>query len=243
MTDNKYRPIICPQCGTPIASPTAGCIICQPLPPATANGYRLCLMCGHLRHLTAATCPHCGDTGDVNRPTKTWWGTPPDYSTVPTDFLHLFAGFCLGEASIGIVKNTSGPYPGVDVRTSVGLRDDDAPVLRLAHQFFPGSALYAKRFVQSHHAGWHSQLFWNLNGVARNLAFLPLIELYGASLPCKKLGDVRLVLQYLRWRISRPLRLSADDWVMIDDYIARLQTQRQYQEPTAVATTRDDASA
>jgi hypothetical protein len=233
MPQVKHRPVACPTCGTPLPNPTARCVVCAPLPPSRPNGYQLCPACWHLRPASATVCPHCqaGVAADVSP--KRWWGTPPDYSAVPEDFLRVFAGFFLGEGTVVILSSTNADGEHLGIRASIGLRDDDAPVLKMAHNWFPGSSLYRKGHLANAGANWKPQLFWNLNGLARNLAFLPLMQLYGSVLPCKKHKDIENGLAYIRWRISRPLRFTPDDWAVAHEFVDRLREERRYREGEA----------
>ena len=60
--------------------------------------------------------------------------------------------------------------------------------------------------------------------------FLQLLEHYGQVLPAKKLADVRMAIQYIRWRIARPLRLTANEHKTVQEYASRLKQTRKFKE-------------
>jgi predicted RNA-binding Zn-ribbon protein involved in translation (DUF1610 family) len=231
MTERVSYAAIC-QCGRPMAEGSKHCAICSSAQPWARSQHKPCPNCGnpmdHRAKLCRA-CTHDARQRHVQEPAEvlSWWGTVPDYSAIPADFLDAFAGLFLAEGYVGI----GGGKSETTVVSTIKLRADDAAVLHLAQSMFGGTliAVAGRTTPQGYQCA--PQVHWYLQGMGRNLLFLKLMEKHGAVLPAKKHNDIRLVIEYIEWRIARPRRLTDENRAAMAQYHERLIRGRQYTKP------------
>jgi predicted RNA-binding Zn-ribbon protein involved in translation (DUF1610 family) len=228
MSEFKYHAIPCPNCGNLMDARSKRCAVCSSAQTDSKGRHVPCPGCGNPmtpRAKLCRACTHRARERQVEPLTRTWWGVIPDYSAIPADFLYTFTGFFTAEGHVAISVGKS----QTTVVSAMGLRRDDAAVLQLAQQTFGGSFRYA---LAPHNASGYvsqPQAFWYLQGLGKNLIFLSLLLKYSAAFSAKKRRDAEIVLEYIRWRMARPQRLTPEDRVVMAAYGERLKQSRQYQ--------------
>jgi len=212
MSGFKYHFSLC-ECGRPKKDTSKRCSVCSSAHPSEKfqKAYDLCPSCGGPKSKRSRFCRHCAHPDHLGEDfsKRPWYGSAPDYSGVPENYLCAFAGFLMGEGCIAM-----GQDPNWAPRIDIGIHIDDIGVLELAQSYFGGSIhRFSKRPLAS----------WRLQSLLPVRELLLRVRPYASLLSAIKINDIDIALGYIEWRLSRPHHLGPSDRQVQLEWKARLK--------------------
>ena len=143
-----------------------------------------------------------------------------DLSEIGRDWLMTFVGIFMAD---GYISTTKCRGRTVGVIASMNLRADDKPLLDVIASKL-GGKVYRREVKRG-----HPIVCWNIGGLQRMRLFCQL--LLGCPLPAKKLRDVRAVLDFIEWRLTKGFRLTDEEKREALRYHERVKSMRIFKEP------------
>lgn len=216
----------CPKCGSPKLAKSVICSNCYAantaLRRAKGHLYEPCPKCGQDKDVRAKTCRRCYGIRSTKHPNPRNFAPRPNLGIVTQEWLLEFRGFFLGEGTAGLnfCKGSTNGLHSVTVELTVTQRADNLPYIQEIANHMGGNVRLAKE------KGKNQMCYWHLSGLDNCLTVLEL--LYDPTNLHRKMEDIALCIEFIKWRKAQPLRLTPETRATAKDYVYRLRSIRDF---------------
>lgn len=214
---------VCPSCGGHKVAASKVCLKCYYSSTFPRRVKEPCPQCGRPKLKEAQLCMSCRRQRndlpelpgkDVQRQSL----KSPDWDHITPQFLHQFLGLFLGEGCMRFKMNKIGT---ISLSMQIKLRADDLPALEYIQKYLGGSTAVNNRASNR----GNPEARWNLAKQSDIQDLLIALEPL-LLIPMKKTQELRLALEYIRWREVQPYH--GLDRNVCHQYHERLMELRRY---------------
>lgn len=212
----SYTVVTCPICGGEMNSRSKRCKRCTGSKTAKSRPDQIdtCPICGGLKTKVSKTCKGCQYKQAKRKHAPRRFQTPADLSVIPDDWWLAFVGLFMGEGGAGLYTAAGTALPRVCLTMS--LRADDAALIEDVAEKLGGNVYYEERKDANPLIKWSVTSHRLVGPIARKM-------LDYCILPAKKVEDLKLIVEYLDWRYSKPHHLSDEDRRIAMQYPERMK--------------------
>lgn len=215
----------CPKCGSPKLAKSLICSNCYAANTALrrpqSHRYEPCPRCGKDKDVRARTCRRCYGIRSTKHPNPRNFAPSPNLEIVTRDWLLEFKGFFLGEGTAGIYfRKSSGGLYSATVQLTISQRADNLPYMQEIANHVGGKVHLVKEEDRN------QMCHWKLSHADNCLTVLEL--LYDPANLHRKMEDIALCIEFIKWRKTQPHKLTPEARATIESYVYRLRSIRDF---------------